>query len=109
MTKKIIINDLILDRIAMIDAVDILDQTNNFHEACDLAHKYADESEWAKNTHKARTLCENCNKSDGLAFVADCFADTPMNCDETAKRIARGEIYGRIVDAIYSLMKESIK
>ena len=100
------INDFILDNIARDYAKEILEQTQDSDEAQDLAHQYADGSEWAIYHYKAHMLCLNCNTDRGEEFVEDCYSTDctwRMTYDEMASSIVYGEILGRIMSAISDL------
>ena len=99
----LIMNDYVLDTLANDYAQEILEQTQDVGEAYDLAHQYADGSEWVIYHYKAHMLCQNCNIADGQEFVDSCWSDTPMSYDEMATRLAYGELQNRITTALYNL------
>lgn len=100
----LIMNDYLLNKLAKEYAKEIFEKTQDIDEAQDLAHQYADDSEWVIYTKKAHTLCQNCDIVDGQEFVDDCRANTPMTYDEMASVLAYGELNSRIVTALYSLV-----
>ena len=97
------INDFILDNIAKDYAKEILEQTQDYDVAQDLAHQYADGSEWAIYHYKAHMLCLKCKTDDGEEF-ADCCSER-MSYDEMASAIAYGELRSRIEAAINDTIK----
>ena len=98
------INDFILDNIARDYAKEIMEQTQDSDEAQDLAHQYADGSEWVIYYYKAHMLCQNCDIADGQEFVDSCWGDTPMTYDDMATKLAYGELHSRITTSIYKLL-----
>ena len=100
----LIMNDHVLDTLASEYAQEILEQTQDIDEAQDLAHQYADGSEWVIYYYKAHMLCQNCDIANGQEFVDDCWGDTPLSYDEMATRIAYGELHSRITTSIYKLL-----
>lgn len=85
-------------------AVEIFEQTDNLDDACDLAHQYADGSEWVIYYHKAHELCANCNIDEGEEFIEGC--GEPLEgwtYNGFASAIAFGEIYSRLQSAINTL------
>ena len=99
----LIINDYVLHTLANDYAQEILEQTQDIDDAQDLAHEYADGSEWVIYYYKAHMLCQNCDIADGQYFVDDCWGDTPMSYDDMATRLAYGELHSRITTALYKL------
>ena len=99
----LIINDHVLDTLASEYAKEIFEQTQDIDDAQDLAHQYADGSDWVIYHYKAHMLCQNCDIANGQEFVDDCWAKTPMSYDEMATMLAYGELYSRINTALYKL------
>ena len=91
------INDHKLDQIAKEYAIDIVADGG---DPTDLAHEYADGSEWAIYYNKAHELCQNCNTDNGEQYLEDCGPPETPTYDSIASYIAYGELYGRIVDAL---------
>ena len=85
-------------------AVEIFEQADDQDEAMDLAHQYADGSEWVIYHYKAHELCANCNTDAGECFIAECGEpEGGWTYDGSASAIAFGEIYSRLQDAINTL------
>tara|TARA_R110000803_G_C11758837_1_gene293630 strand:+ start:40 stop:375 length:336 start_codon:yes stop_codon:yes gene_type:complete len=84
-------------------AVEIFEQADDQDNATDLAHQYADGSEWVIYHHKAHQLCAACNTDMGEEFIADCCQSEGWTYNGFASAIAFGEIYGRLQDAINAL------
>ena len=85
-------------------AVEIFEQADDQDDANDLAHQYADGSEWVIYHYKAHQLCANCNTDAGEDFIAECGEpEGGWSYDGFASAIAYGEIYGRLQDAINTL------
>ena len=85
-------------------AVEIFEQADDQDGALDLAHQYADGSEWVIYHHKAHELCANCNTDMGEGFVT--VWGEPKGgwtYDDFASAIAFGEIYERLQSAISTL------
>ena len=69
-----------------------------------MAHEHADGSEWVIYYARAHALCQNCDTSEGEAFISDCCE--PMHgwtYDSIACAIAYGELHARILWAIEHL------
>jgi len=84
-------------------AVEIFEQADDQDEAMDLAHQYADGSEWVIYHHKAHELCAACNTDAGEEYIADCCQSEGWTYDGFASAIAFGEISGRLQSAINTL------
>jgi hypothetical protein len=97
------IDDFILDNIARGYAEEILKQTQDMDEASNLAHQYADGSEWVIYHDKAHMLCLYCNTDGGEEFVDDCYASERMTYDQMGSALAYGEIFHRTLLAINDL------
>ena len=85
-------------------AVEIFEQAEDQDEAFDLAHQYADGSEWVIYHHKAHELCAACNTDLGEDFIEQ-FGEPEggWTYNGFASAIAFGEIYGRLQSAIQGL------
>ena len=99
------INDFILDNIAKDYAKEILEQTQDYDVAYELAHQYADGSEWAIYYYNAQMLCLNCETDHGEDFLDDCYAGDRLTYKKMATVIAYGELLGRIMSAINDTIK----
>lgn len=96
------INDYMLDQYVASIAAEILRECDGDRDkAMDLAHQYADESEWAIYYHKAHELCQNCDTDNGDAFFEDCGPWENLTYDTIATIIAYGEIRTRIERTIH--------
>ena len=87
-------------------AQEIASQTDNFCDACELAHESADGSEYVIYTYKAHELCHNCNVDAGEEFVAD--IGEPLDgwtYDGFACAMAYGEIRSRIELALWPIFE----
>ena len=85
-------------------AVEIFEQAEDQDNAIDLAHQYADGSEWVIYHHKAHQLCAACNTDAGEDFIEMCGEpDSGWTYDGFASAIAYGEIYERLQSAISTL------
>ena len=94
-----------LDEMVASWAVEIFEQEQHNRNAVeDLAHQYADGSEWVIYNYKAHQLCANCHTDAGEDFIAECGEpEGGWSYDGFASAIAYGEIYGRLQDAINTL------
>ena len=93
-------------------AVEIFEQAEDQDEALDLAHQYADGSEWVIYHHKAHELCAACNTDLGEDFIEQCGEpEGGWTYNGFASAIAFGEIYERLQAAIQGLyeMEEETK
>ena len=79
--------------------------------AIDMAHQYADGTEWVIYYAKAHELCAKCNTDNGEQFLEDVGHPENVTYDSLAVSIAYGEIYSRIAQAVQSLyeMAEEIE
>ena len=84
-------------------AVEIFEQAEDQDEALDLAHQYADGSEWVTYHYKSHQLCAACNTDLGERFVADCCQSEGWTYNGFASAIAFGEIRERLQAAIQGL------
>ena len=103
------ITDYELDKIAMSYATDILKETiNNSGDPYDLAHEYADGSEWAIYYNKAHELCQNCNTDNGEQFFEDTLKPSEtLTYNSIASYIAYGELHSRILDKLEKLKDDN--
>lgn len=93
-----------LDAMVASWAVEIFEQADDQDDANDLAHQYADGSEWVICHYKAHQLCAACNTDAGEDFIADCGEpEGGWSYNGFASAIAYGEIYLRLQDAINTL------
>ena len=93
-------------------AVEIFEQAEDQDEALDLAHQYADGSEWVIYHHKAHELCAACNTDLGEDFIEQCGEpEGGWTYNGFASAIAFGEICERLQAAIQGLyeMEEETK
>ena len=98
--------DYNLDDMVASWAVEIFEQAKDLDEATDLAHQYADGSEWVIYFYKAHELCAGCNTDMGEDFVNDCGElEDGWSYDGFASAIAYGEIVGRLNSAIQGLFE----
>jgi hypothetical protein len=101
----IIINDHLLNEYAKSCAEDIIREIKEHGgDAQDMAHEHADGSEWVIYYARAHALCQNCDTSEGEAFISDCYE--PMHSwtyDSIACAIAFGELHARILWALEHL------
>jgi len=92
-------------------AVEIFEQAEDQDEALDLAHQYADGSEWVIYHHKAHELCAACNTDMGEDFIKQCGEpEGGWTYDGFASAIALGEIHGRLQAAtqdLYEIAEEN--
>lgn len=95
-----------LDEYCRSIAEDIVRDADSECQALDWASEAADSSEYAIYIHKAHELCQNCDITQGEEFVAECFPNEAMTYDETACRIAYGEIYSRVCVFVGELWQE---
>lgn len=95
--------DFNLDAMVADWAVEIFEQAEDQDAASDLAHQYADGSEWVIYHYKAHQLCAACNTDRGEEFIADCFQSEGWNYDAMGSAIAFGEIHSRLQSAIQTL------
>jgi len=88
-----------LDRIARSYAEDIASELKEYGgDAIDLAHQYTDGSEHVIYFHKAHSICQNCDVSNGEDFVEDCGEpEGGWSYDGFAVAMAYGELHYRIV------------
>ena len=104
MTNQQVINDYNLDAMTTHWAVEIFEQTKDEDEALDLAHQYADRSEWVIYYYKAHQLCAACNTDNGEDVVSECGEpEGGWTYDGFARAIAYGEIVGRLQSALHVL------
>jgi hypothetical protein len=96
------INDAILNDMAAEYAEEILREVREHGgEAYDLAHQYADGSQWVIYYSKAHQLCQNCDTQIGEEAVSDCGEpEGGWSYDGFACAIAYHELCGRILCAI---------
>ena len=104
----LIMNDYVLDTLASEYAKEIFSKTFDWNEkdmgdAYDLAHEYADRSEWIRHTDKAHMLCQNCETDYGEEVFYECWGGDHMTYDQMAKKIAYGELNSRINGALFKL------
>ena len=97
-------SDYNLDAMVANWAVEIFENSVDLDAAYDLAHQYADGSEWVIYYYKAHQLCAACNTDEGEAFVDDCGEpEGGWTYDGFASAIAYGEIVSRTQAAIATL------
>ena len=102
MTDVETMNNRKLDKLAKGYARDILAEVEkNGGDARDLAHEYADGSQWVIYCDRAHELCRNCDIDDGKEYVRDTLAHA-IGYNEMASLIAYGELHARILRAIDS-------
>ena len=99
-------NDYQLEQYCQSIAEDIFRDARDEEQAMDWASESADSSEYVIYYHKAHELCRECNTEQGEDFVADCWGGEPMSYDEMACHIAYGEIYSRILAALWKMYEE---
>ena len=86
-------------------AVEIFEQASDIDDAIDLAHQYANDSEWVIEYYKAHELCGACNTDLGEDFIAECGEpDGGWTYNSFTSAIAFGEIYGRLESAVRGLV-----
>ena len=95
--------DFNLDAMVTDWAVEIFEQAEDQDNASDLAHQYADGSEWVIYHYKSHQLCAACNTDIGEEFIVDCCQSEGWTYDGFASAIAYGEIVGRLQAAISGL------
>jgi hypothetical protein len=101
------INDHKLDELAASIAEEILDECDGDRDrAMDLAHEFADRSEWAISCSKVHELCQNCNTENGERFFKDCGPWPDITYDLVATIISYGELRARIERAIDAKIDE---
>ena len=94
-------NDHKLDAYCDAIASEILAEVEGDRDkAFDLAHEYADGSEYAIYYSKAHEVCQNCNTDNGEQFYEDCGPFADPTYDSIASIIAYGEIRCRVEVAI---------
>jgi hypothetical protein len=98
--SEVEINDNILDNMAKDYAEKILEQTQDYDVAQELAHQYADGSEWAIDTQKAHTFYQDCKTKGGEKYLDACWPNTKMSYDDLTSIVVYGEIRSRIMSAI---------
>jgi hypothetical protein len=99
-----------LDEMVADWAVEIFEQADDQDNANDLAHQYADGSEWVIYHYKAHQLCANCNTDMGEDYITECGEPEGgqgglggWSYDGFASAIAYGEILTRLQAAINTL------
>jgi hypothetical protein len=98
--------DFNLDDMVADWAVEIFEQADDQDNANDLAHQYADGSEWVIYHYKAHQLCANCNTDMGEGFIEMCGEpEGGWSYDGFASAIAYGEILTRLQVAIQGLFE----
>lgn len=108
MTDVETMNNRKLDELAKGYARDILVEVEkNGGDARDLAHEYADGSQWVIYYDRAHELCRNCDIDDGEEYARDTLANLgfsphTIGYNEMATLIAYGELHARILRAIDS-------
>ncbi len=93
-------------------AVEIFEQEQHNRNAVeDLAHQYADGSEWVIYHYKSHQLCAACSTDAGEDFIAECGEpEGGWTYDKFASAIAFGEIYERLqsaINALYEVAEEA--
>jgi len=99
-TEETITTDAQLDEYCAECADDILSEAPDRDTALDMAHEYADGSQYVIYTWRAHALCAGCNTDRGESFLEDVGQPDGATYDQLATLIAYGEIYARIVDII---------
>lgn len=79
------------------------DIAKNGGDVTDLAHEYADGSEYVIYYAKAHDICQHCSVDAGEDFAHDVGGDTPRSYNDMASLIAYGEIQSRIMDQYWTL------
>ena len=104
-------SDYNLDAMVADWAVEIFEQSDDLDAAIDMAHQYADGTEWVIYYAKAHELCAKCDTDNGEQFLEDVGHPETVTYDSLAVSIAYGEIYSRIVQAVQGLyeMAEEIE
>ena len=100
MTDKTITNDIQLDEYCAMCADDILSEESDRDSAMDMAHEYADGSQYVIYYWRAHALCAGCNTDRGESFLEDTGHPDGATYDQLATLIAYGEIYSRIAEII---------
>jgi hypothetical protein len=90
------LNDIKLNEYAESCAQDILAETEDYDTAYDLAHEYADGSEYVIYYSKAHELCQNCVTDDGDNFFEEVGPGENPTYNSIACIIAYGELFARI-------------
>ena len=102
--------DYNLDAMTAAWAVEIFEQATSRDDATDLAHEYADGSQWAMYYGKAHELCYNCNTDMGEQFLDDIGQTCDgMTYDKWASAIAYAEMYQRLerdLETLFEMQEE---
>lgn len=104
--------DSSLDKIAHEYAIEIASELASFGgghgDAWELAHQYADGSEWVIYHYKAHQLCQNCTTDAGEDFASNCGEpEGGWSYNGFASAIAYGELAARIMLALDELQNEA--
>ena len=107
---QIEINDRLLNEYAKSCAEDIIREIKaHGGDEHDMAHSYADSSEWVIYYARAHALCQNCDTSNGEAFASDCGEpEGGWSYDGFACVIAYGELHARILWALEHLTDKEV-
>lgn len=94
-------NDYELDQLAKSYAQEIMQEVREHNaDQFDLAHQYADGSEYVIYYSKAHELCQNCNIDNGEEWLAEIGVSGDVTYGSVATVIAYGELYNRILTEI---------
>ena len=86
---------------------DVKSNERGMDDAYDMAHEYADGSEYVIYYAKAHELCQNCDTDNGEDFLTGISdQNVPRSYDDMAALIAYGEIHHRIYAALSELEDE---
>lgn len=91
-------------------AEEIMLEVKNYDgDQFDLAHQYADGSEYVIYYAKAHDLCQNCSTDNGEEWLSEVGAGESPTYDSIATVIAYGEIYTRILNRINEIEIEELE
>lgn len=101
-------NDFELDQLAKSYAEEImLEIKEHGGDQFDLAHQYADGSEYVIYYSKAHELCQNCNIDNGEEWFEEVGPNKGLSYGEVATVIAYGELYTRILNQINEIEEQA--
>ena len=107
MTDDRITTDSQLDEQARSIARDIIEEIKQFGgDAYDLAHEYADSSQYVIYYHHAHSICQNCNIEQGEACLDEFGVGQNHTYDSLAVLIAYNELHSRILTELEKLGAE---
>jgi len=85
-------------------AVEIFERSDNLDTAINLAHEYADGTEWVIYHGKSHDLCQHCDTALGEEYLEDVGQTCEgMTYDKWASALAYAEIYQRLCQDITTL------